>query len=420
MEVNGVCDIFQNEELYRICRVQLIRSVPSVIQSQSIVQVEVTCASEFNERVDTQLVGSVTYLLNLTRKIINQTECSSINYKAIKSNGSTATSKLRFSAPQEAGSYTLTISACATNEAWIVIPLMTETFEVCDSVLFERKWKGQYIPKLLGCYRTIQCRNKTVTVKEEYGNTLGSHIYDSSIVILRYISSLSTCEFVSLLNRYGMKEQKKPYAGTATTTSTANSSGTNNVNIVELGAGCGLVGLWIAKYLKDRQPSICDTDNNAASIPAVNYNIHLTDKNAQLPLLLQNTQVNSFNTTKQSNNILSIQCNELDWSNEIQINSYKSAFHEESVRLIVAGDVFYSRDAAVLLAHVIHKLSTPGVTQVLVAQKLRLNHENMPVALITVKELKSLFYFATVELVREEADVLVWLILPIELQQQQA
>jgi predicted nicotinamide N-methyase len=76
--------------------------------------------------------------------------------------------------------------------------------------------------------------------------------------------------------------------------------------------------------------------------------------------------------------------------------------------LIIAGDVFYDREIAQLFAALVKQVSTPGVTKVLVAQKLRKNADNVAVAMISEAEIRVMFGYESIALVRAEADVLLW------------
>ena len=82
--------------------------------------------------------------------------------------------------------------------------------------------------------------------------------------------------------------------------------------------------------------------------------------------------------------------------------------------MIAAGDIFYDRGIVELFKQLVHRLSTPGVTVILVAQKLRENAQGEAVALINEEEIRSIFTFCSVELVRQEANVLIWYMVVIQ------
>jgi predicted nicotinamide N-methyase len=183
-------------------------------------------------------------------------------------------------------------------------------------------------------------------------------------------------------------------------------------NVLELGSGCGVAGIWLSSYLSQSMLSrrISGNETNADEVLQPGQNgvcsVYLTDMKSQLPLLSHNV---TLNQSQVDSTVVQMQCSELDWGSEEHIATFSETLKGAPLRLIIAGDVFYDRAAAKMFVYVVRRLSTPGVTKILVAQKLRKNSENAAVALIDEEQLRRDFGYDSIELVREEADVRVWL-----------
>jgi predicted nicotinamide N-methyase len=303
----------------------------------------------------------------------------------------------------------------------MVLPLETEHFLIVSEQEYASKWAGQYIPKLLCCYRTVVYNDRSIRVKEEYGSTIGSHIYDSSIIIVRHLQEYLEDAF------------DHAHAVNAVDAAGRNADTRSPVTVLELGAGCGLVGIWCAQILSGQlstegptRVTVHTEQDRAAEGQAARvveqlsaddrprcskaldcrYQVHLTDKANQLPLLAYNVQ--QANAASPPHDAVRTLCIGLDWSSTAQISAYQASLAGAPVDLIVAGDVFYDREIARLFAMLVRQVSTPGVTKVLVAQKLRKNADNIAVALIGETELRAMFGYDSIALVRAEADVLLW------------
>ncbi len=82
--------------------------------------------------------------------------------------------------------------------------------------------------------RTIQQYDNTIIrIQEEYGAQIGSHIWDSSIILLKYLYTSS------VLTNISSKLLQSLYF---------NTNDMNKIIAVELGAGLGLCGIYLAKY----------------------------------------------------------------------------------------------------------------------------------------------------------------------------
>jgi hypothetical protein len=142
-----------------------------------------------------------------------------------------------------------------------------------------------------------------VLIKESYGSLLGAHIYDSALTLSDYLHSSHL------------------------------SSHQGDV-IVELGAGCGLVGLTCLHH---------------------SHHVVFTDKREQLELLRENILTNA-----QEADISKWHCLELDWSRSEHFQSllailtpYQRDGHDI---LLLAADVLYDAEYAVIFLSMLHFL----------------------------------------------------------------
>ena len=199
---------------------------------------------------------------------------------------------------------------------------------------------------LFTCYRKLSCHvnNNNITekkylyIKENYGLTLGSHIWDASIVLSQYLLTLP-----------------KEISGT----------------VLELGAGCGVVGLSLGLTLSPH--------NLMTGL--------LTDVSSQLPLLKENIQINKLNhccTTQEmdifsSSSSSSFQSSSSSSSSSSSFQSSSSSSSSSSSFLssdlnifdyIVGADILYNKDGHDSLMQVI--IRNMGYhTTVYLAQKER-------------------------------------------------
>ncbi len=214
-----------------------------------------------------------------------------------------------FKTPSELGLYDLCIEMANTTFKGKILPLLYKGIEIVSSAE-----KG-YIPIVLESFRIIEYNHKNYNIKENYGHALGSHIYDSALVMLSYLS-LHSSSIITLKDGY----------------------------ILELGSGTGVIGICVADL-----------------VTFVSNKILLTDKCTQLDLIGDNIALN--NATRCS--VL-----EFDWSNNRHIQELlaKSSFPS----VIIASDVLYARDHIDTFFQCVTKLHSNGTT-ILIAQKLRPN-----------------------------------------------
>lgn len=165
-------------------------------------------------------------------------------------------------------------------------------------------------------------------LKESYGLSLGAHIYDSAVVLAQHVAQLSA------------------FAGRST--------------VVELGAGCGLVGMAAATAL-----ALGQGQGTAGQVI-------LTDMQQALPLLKENVLLNSLDGA--------VRCEELRWDDRQQIDrlllSLLSA--PEASVLFLAADVLYDQqEAKCFIAMMLRLLRACAGSACVVAQK---NRQTLPAA----------------------------------------
>jgi hypothetical protein len=185
---------YQFGKLSKVARIQLYRSVKSHVIGGSRLVVDIIFASEFCDPVLT-LVEKYELMVAC---ILEDGESAKSSYpisdglvgtvcKFESNQGSSA--RFSFILPSMTGSYQLfffsypkaenigNVRDCSNN---LILPLLTDK----TSVVTREQMILTASPKpLMSCYRSIN----GMLIEEEYGKTLGSHIYDSSIIIIRYL-----------------------------------------------------------------------------------------------------------------------------------------------------------------------------------------------------------------------------------------
>jgi predicted nicotinamide N-methyase len=194
-----------------------------------------------------------------------------------------------------------------------------------------------------------------IKIKEEYGLTIGSHIYDSSIVLLKYFE-----KYLKKLDVY-------------------------NINtILELGAGCGVISIALSMIFR---------------------NVISTDVRLQLQLLSENIAIN--------NSIAIVK--ELDWSSDEHIQHVLNLQKDiGSIDLVIACDVFYDKVATNAFFNVLNAFNRE--IKVVVAQKLRFDEKFEGDNTYEHQKRLRILYFQSVcethaffgSMLYEEADVVIW------------
>lgn len=200
-------------------------------------------------------------------------------------------------------------------------------------------------------FEDISSVRHQLKLKEEKGLTMGSHLWDSCIVVLDHFNHLMSicCD----LPGYGNKEMIG----------------------VELGAGCALTGIQMAK---------CGLFST----------VYCTDLSSQVPLTKENVLLNEVNS------IVSVQ--ELDWCNEESVETFEASLHPTKlVDVIFAADVLYQPDIFADLMMVIRTLSHSRHTVVFIAQKLRGVSPKPSVDVTLLEDFET-------ELIVTASNVLIW------------
>ena len=283
-----------------VTRLQLHHSIRANVQAKSRVILEVIYASEFGDPVALpDLAQHYDLTATFVKQPVDQILPSSPFWPSTTSNAESNSSifcqpvnakssgQYRLQFPSEEGCYqlllvaqikeihsnnkssvgdrsrtsnTITSTSSATYDPHLVIvlPLLTDKFAVVPSGTVQMDTSP-----LLSCYRFVHGS----VIKEDYGETIGSHLYDSSVVMVRYLNSL-----VAALSSCDQSTGSGHCNPLDFVSHSCNDSGGSDL-VLELGAGCGLVSIWLSKHL-----------------PAC---VIATDTLKQLPFLRNNVSLNS-------------------------------------------------------------------------------------------------------------------------------
>ena len=359
-------------------RVHLRRSIKSQVTLMSTIRFEVALTSEFFGRenyleADFNLMGlfiksdtnfSAASLLEKIDKCAAEFQLQShIDHP----------SHYHIAAPDKVGAYRLFIFAnqkdpreSCKKKRLVILPLLTDCFNVVSK---DYSAMTHSIPSLLSCFRVLD----GLVIEEEYGKLMGSHVYDCSITLIRF---LALSNMVEDTNRSEIR-------------SFPTDASDNTTVAVELGAGCGLVSIWLAKRSKVNRVIASDID-------------------FQLPLILRNIERNSVQSvcsTKELNWSLTLDCNRKalkssQFSYKLQRQCLDMRDNEH-LELIIAGDVMYSKSLAEDFIGVLRALATPNLTVIYLAQKLRNVDKKDTYDIASIPGLRC-------ESVWEEADVVIW------------
>ena len=187
-------------------------------------------------------------------------------------------------------------------ETELVLGFTSCDFEVVDP------GEGSPLPAspMLSWYREVSLPRGPVLLREDYGAALGSHLWDAGYVLAGYLAGLDD-----------------PIEGA----------------VVELGAGCGLVGL---------------------SLRREGTRVILTDRSPLASLIKHNIAINGAES--------SCEYCELEWANEAHVGSVLSS-SGGAVDFVVAADVLYDLASIEPLVRLIRRLDPRKA--VFIAQKLR-------------------------------------------------
>lgn len=335
-------DLILRDRIDQIYRLRFRRSIKSVFQTCEMVKLQVVLTSEFDNVPikSTWNLSAETILLSEDVRLLQSVELTQSVSNEIWS--------MTFAAPSQIGKYRIRIYCLldTTEDCGIaVLDLWSETFEVQP----EKVLVAAAI--LIPNHRLFLAKGESIWIKEDFGETIGSHIYDCSIILCRYFRQTFSAE--------------ESYPDL----------------VIELGSGCGLSAIFACLLFR------CRTI--------------LTDLPEQLPLLSENVNLNGLDEQKCS-------YQELRWGDLEAVNDIVTICSEFQNIVILAADVLYDSTAAPLLLQTVQALSGALVSKrvtVLLAQK---NRDNMTVD-DAQHRLTSFSKGALLsKLVRQEANVYVW------------
>jgi hypothetical protein len=266
------------------------------------------------------------------------------------------------------GAYSLKIWAQSPPENCYILDLTLRNLEVCEELPLRQHiscvtfrtfaWGGDPGDTGRGTDAELQ-EGETETVaaalggaagvieiQEERGLTMGSHVWDSAVVVFHLLPSL----LPTLLTPQQLKRQ-----------------GQRGLVAVELGAGVGLTGLQLARLGLFSRVFLTDL---AAQVPLTQQNIAL---NAPHCHVATSSDADSRSEGSEDEGVaVAVTAVELDWLSADSLESFRQQhLRGRPVDLITAADVLYSPSLAAALFAVLRALATPGHTVVLLAQKLR-------------------------------------------------
>ncbi|KAF2683444.1 hypothetical protein K458DRAFT_390059 [Lentithecium fluviatile CBS 122367] len=168
-----------------------------------------------------------------------------------------------------------------------------------------------------------------VNVWEETGESIARHLWDAGITL--------SCHLSKLLNENRFRVNSLEQLGT------------RKLRVVELGTGCGMVGITIAKLMQDTT-------------------VVLTDLAEAREIVEHNLEQNIKDRTK-------IKFQELDWEEDLPEHLQGRGTrcpHCAQIELVIAADCTYNSDSSPALVNTIHSIAktSPHVT-VAIAMKVR-------------------------------------------------
>lgn len=343
-----------------IARLQFIKSVKSSVAAKSFVHLDIIVSSEFNDPIKSvSSLASPNFVVKLfvppssTRSL--KSECSIFDIEVVKCGVRNDMYSLKLMMPDVIGYACLKIELLNADgeDEIVIIPIISGWF-----MLFckEDGESSSFVMPVLNCYREFNLSGGSrLFLKEDYGATLGSHIYDSSIVLLQFIESKSGIQVLGDVTTKKMK-------------------------IIEVGAGCGLIGIYFA---------------------SLEHRVLLTDKKEQLALLRENIAENDVQS-----NCAAV---EFNWESAEQFMQVKNDM-ENHIDIIIAGDVLYDRKTAAMFFDTAQKLSIATSSKVLLAQKIRQNNVDGITSKVALIDVSKESGFRIVEKIHEKSDVILWML----------
>jgi len=173
---------------------------------------------------------------------------------------------------------------------------------------------------------------KSITIWEETGESIARHIWDAGLILSSYLAALSLASTASKAN-------------TSLLPLLENTLKRKNLNVLELGAGCGIVGITLSTYFPNARVLLTDLPE---ATEIINHNLAQLDNSTSIPL---------------THTIL-------DWSQPLP-----PSVADQEFNLIVVADCTYNPDVVPHLVSTL-KVATEGKdTLILLAMKVRHDSE---------------------------------------------
>lgn len=330
------------ESLESIVKFQFRRNLRNFYTVNSLCSFQLIVCDEFNEPYQSSSGDNVVIRLKLI---------------ALPENKEIVDFKVRYAAdiysisflmPSNEGIFKLFVDGKLHKPNVLLLPLLSNEFRVAtdETNTFSLPFLSNFRPY---CFSS----GESILIREEYGQHIGAHVYDSAIVLIRYL--LSKPSFTLSLSDV----------------------------VVELGSGCGLLAVWLARHYHCK--------------------VIATDMVQQLPLLQENIQANHVD----HNCIVK----ELYWNNREHCENILELVEKKRLTAIFAADVLYDQSSVPALCSTLSTLCNHNnfheehiIPVIYIAQKNR----NKRLVQDIRNELLGIFLNASIECEYEEANVIIW------------
>eukprot|EP01031_Cornospumella_fuschlensis_P032344 gene32344-39114_t len=358
-----------------LVRLVFHRGLASSILLSSSVTCELKISTEFNEVVETAKICDANVAVRFVEaqspeelriKLQEPTQISEVTYEVKhKNKGFIAQLLLNIPTNRRMGYFLFT---CENSEDVDILPLLSDLVTIAPA-----SSTGPTISlPMLSNHRIFHISNDPllpqagILIRESYGELLGTHVYDCSVLLLSHILTVVLPHLLSLLH-----------------TDESNRSGERGVVVWELGAGLGLVSIGLARCLADALAAPSHTPTAPQPEPASIVTIRATDVQKQLPALRRNLAINGwqapglFSAASSGNGDVRVEVGEFDWTVEEQVlRCFPPASAGSFPLVLLAGDIFYSSAATLAFVQLLCRLADtpqehPAPLHCYVAQKHR-------------------------------------------------
>jgi len=332
----------------RLARIELSRSLESHYFCGLKIQMTVLFVTEFHEPV-LNLTDDLDINFSLSENFLLETGDDGHLRLFLESQKVNDSQVYEIKIPVIDGERYLTIDSTGVIDGLKIIPLNIGPLRFSprneqNLILKKQLKKNLYMFKSIRTF-PLTGNKRSLKIEEEFGFAIGAHVWDSAIVLSNYLSSVA-------LN---------------------NNNNEFGITVLELGAGCGLAGISMAKshYLRK---------------------LFLTDRESLIPFLKRNVQLNfcSDSTIKDASSTSretekdNVVVMPLDWSQTSDLEAFYEVLRRgeaeeegeqdvagQKLDMILAADVLYDKDATASLFAVLRRLALPYVTVIYIAQKCR-------------------------------------------------